>query len=310
MKKRLENLQETFSQIRTKKLSFFDEISVYHIFLVWVLVVVMFGVSYHFLSGRYGYLFSAIARTEVTSLFDAIYFSFIMATSTGNGEIVPQGIHGVIAVIEVTFGLLLLAFVTSKMVSVKQNLILDEIYEISFKEKVNRMRSNLLLFRQNVNRTINHVEEGSIRRREVNDLYIYMNTLESVLEEMIPLMVNEGKHNFAKVIDPVNTELLVNSIQQSFGKALELVATLSEHKMEWKRPVMIATIQKCIELNEKLFSMLMTSPIKNSTITSLLPDNIKIINKIREIMQKEELKTNESNSAQDLFLDDIFQKKV
>ncbi len=284
MKKKFLSLQEAFSQISKKNLSLLDEVHVYHIFLIWIGLIVFFGTVYHFFSGNNGSLFSTIAKTPVSNIFDSIYFSFITATSTGFGDIVPQGWFGILAIIEVTLGLLLLAFVTSKLVSIKQNLILGEIYELSFMEKINRLRSSLLLFRQHLSRTIMKVESKYIRKREISDLYIYIHSLETALEEIIPLIKHKGKHSFTKVIDPVNKELLVNSIVQSFEKLLELLVLLSESDLEWNRPVTISTIQRCLNLNSKLFSLIIIPASKKTDLTDVITDNERIIEEIKELL--------------------------
>lgn len=281
MRKRFIELQEALSQFQKKKLSSLDEINVYHVFLIWFFMVIVFGVIYHFLSGDAGSLFSTLSGSTVASIFDSIYFSFITATSTGYGDIVPKGLFMIMAIIEVTFGLLLLALVTSKFVSIKQNLILGEIYEISFTEKINRLRSSLLLFRQHLSRVTNKVEEGTIRKREINDFYIYVHSLETVLEEIVPLLQQKGGHSFAKVIDPVSAQLLVNSIMQSFERLQELLNLLSENKLEWRRPVTVETILRCIDLNLQLFKILAK---KDINIAKLNSENDKIIAGVKEFL--------------------------
>ncbi len=86
----------------------------------------------------------------INNLPDSIYFSFVTATTTGFGDFLPQGWFKLIVIAEVICGLLLLALVTSKLVSIKQDILLKEIYDMSFYERINRLRSGLLLFRQNL----------------------------------------------------------------------------------------------------------------------------------------------------------------
>ena len=195
-----------------------------------------------------------------------------------------MGFFKIIAVLEVTLGLLLLAAVTSKLVSIKQDIILEELYEMSFVEKINRLRSSLLLFRQHASRIATHVEAGTVDKREIYDLYVYIHSMETVLEEMLPLVNPEEKHIFSKVIDPLDSELLINSILQSFERLLELVTSLSKSNLQWKRPVTITTIKRCVSLNRQLFSKVILSQKKMPGMNETLTDNDRIVKEIERLI--------------------------
>ena len=125
MKKKFLSLQEAFLDIRKKRLFSLDKIKFYQILLFWFFLIFLFGVIYYFFLGRLGAdLVSTVSKQPITKATDAVYFSFITATSTGFGDIIPIGFFKVMAIAEVTLGLLLLALVTSKLVSIKQDIIL------------------------------------------------------------------------------------------------------------------------------------------------------------------------------------------
>ena len=305
MKKRFLSLQEAFKEMSKKRLfslhhiDFYrnflskkrlfslERVDFYQILLTWFFLVFMLGVIYYLFLGKFGAnLVSTITGESVTKITDTIYFSFITATSTGFGDIIPVGFFKVIAVLEVTLGLLLLAVVTSKLVSIKQDIILEELYEMSFTEKINRLRSSLLLFRQHASRIATHADAGTVDKREVYDLYVYIHSMETVLEEMLPMINPEEKHIFSKVIDPLDTELLINSILQSFERLLELVSSLSKSNLQWKRPVTIATIKRCISLNRQLFSKVIVSQKKMPGINETLADNERIVKEIEKLISE------------------------
>lgn len=272
-----------------KRLFSLERVDFYQILLTWFLLIFLLGVVYYLFLGKLGAnLVSTITGEPIAKLTDAIYFSFITATSTGFGDIIPLGFFKVMAVLEVTLGLLLLAAVTSKLVSIKQDIILEELYEMSFTEKINRLRSSLLLFRQHASRIATHVEAGTVDKREIYDLYVYIHSMETVLEEMLPMVNPEEKHVFSKVIDPVDTELLVNSILQSFERLLELVVALSKSNLQWKRPVTIATIKRCVSLNRQLFSKVIVSQKKMPGLNETLADNERIVKEIEKSVSEEE----------------------
>ncbi len=271
--------------LKKKRLFSLERVDFYQILLTWFFLIFMLGIIYYLFSGTLGAdLVSTITGEPIVKMTDAIYFSFITATSTGFGDIIPVGFFKIIAIIEVTLGLLLLAVVTSKLVSIKQDIILEELYEMSFIEKINRLRSSLLLFRQHAGRIATHVDAGTVDKREIYDLYVYLHSMETVLEEMLPLVNPEEKHMFFKVIDPLDNELLINSILQSFERLLELVTALSKSSLQWKRPITIATIKRCASLNRQLFSKVIVSQKKMPGINETLADNERIVKEIEKLI--------------------------
>lgn len=230
-----------------------DRLSYVHILLIWTIIIVSFGVMYYFFQNNFSYLFYNIKNAAVNDIRDAVYFSFVTATTTGFGDITPYGFFKVIAIVEVVFGLLLLALVTSKLVSIKQDIILSELYELSLNEKMSRLRASLLLFRQNLDRVVNKVEEGTIRRREINNIYTFLSSLEDIINQIITLITRPASNRYIKSIDSVDAELVLNSIVQSFEKVFELISILNEQKPDWKSEITVKFIKECIRLNDDLF---------------------------------------------------------
>src|SRR3989338_6930496 len=127
-----------------KFVNWIDKLKFIHILILWVFIIMSFGMAYYFLANVNSFLYYNLDQSPITRVIDAVYFSFVAATTTGFGDIIPMGVFKIVSIIEVIFGLLLLALVTSKLVSIKQDMILDEIYESSLNEKINRLRSSLL----------------------------------------------------------------------------------------------------------------------------------------------------------------------
>ena len=151
------------------------------------------------------------------------------------------------------FGLLLLALVTSKLIAIKQNVILSEIYEISFNERVNRLRSSFLLFRQDISRVIAKIEENSFPKREVYDLHTRVTPFEDALSETHFLLQRATKSSFVKSVDPLNTELLLNSVINSLEKINELMELLLEKRIDGKKDLMFTTLGRCTLIAESIF---------------------------------------------------------
>ncbi len=253
-----------------KAITWIDKLKFSRILVMWIVVILLFGAIYIFFSSQGNFL-SYAERGKVTSFFDAIYFSFVAATTTGFGDILPEGIFKLVAIFEVIFGLLLLALVTSRLVSIKQDAILNEVYEISFSERINRLRSSLLLFRQNIERLIVKAEEKTLKVRdfEMADNYFY--SLRDVLEEILGLLFKtKMNYLFVKKLDHINAELIFNSILNSFAKINELFTLSNEIKVNYEKNISTGLITTCIKLCENIFTNLPVHAIGEKKSEELL----------------------------------------
>jgi hypothetical protein len=116
------------------------------LFGLWLGIVLGCGVLYWLLAlgsapslaeGR-----EPVPRT-LAGLGTAIYFSFATATSVGYGDVRPLGPTRVLAVIESVAALLIFGCVISKLVSRRQELLIEEIHHITFEDRLGRVRTNL-----------------------------------------------------------------------------------------------------------------------------------------------------------------------
>lgn len=280
-------VNDLFKQVKRGSVSWIDRLSFLHIFIAWLSIIVFFGAVYHFSQNDSSFLFYNLEGNHTTKIKDAIYFSFVTATTTGFGDIIPYGLFKFIAIFEVVFGLLLLAFVTSKLVSIKQDAILSELYLLSINEKVNRLRSSLLLFRQNLDRITTKIEEGEIQKRELDNIYLYFSSLEDSLGETITLMEKSKHERFIKSMDPVSTQLVFNSIISSFEKLNELISTMNQKNIEWKTDLNTNLIKQCVTVNNDLFKKLSPSEgLTKATVRDLTSRKDKIIGEIENSVGK------------------------
>jgi potassium channel LctB len=79
------------------------------------------------------------------ALLEAIYFSFVTGLSIGFGDIVPVGIVRVLAVLQGGACLLVFGAIISKLVSGRQEELMEEIHRITFEDRLGRVRTNLHL---------------------------------------------------------------------------------------------------------------------------------------------------------------------
>jgi len=275
MQKKLTDLRDT---------TWLDKATFPKILAIWFVITLLFGGMYHFLATDSAHLVYARDNSKVENLTDTIYFSFVAATTTGFGDIVPFGWFKIIAVVQVVIGLLLLAVVTSRLVSIKQDAMLTELYDISFKEKISRLRSSLLLFRQSIDRVTTALEEKEFKPKMIKLVNGYLTTLDYTVTE-IKLAIDANKSNkYTKTLDPISTEILFNSTLSSFEKVEELLVTLGKEKLDWKKDISVGLLSKCTLSMDSLFNSLENAGLKEETAKDLLSRKDEIKETLRNQM--------------------------
>ncbi len=215
-----------------------DSLSFKKIFLAWITIIIAFGFVFSFLeysspgNGLEG--LSSESLTEI--VLNSIYFSFITATSTGFGDITPLGMSRFISVIEAVTGLLMFGIVISKLVSFKQETILKEIYDISFEEKVNRLRSALYLPRSDMDNLLHRFSEGRTPRGASEHLWSAMNSVNDALMEIqrVTCIKHSKKREFVKSVGSFQMELIFNSVNLTLNKLNELLGHMNEVSYNWR----------------------------------------------------------------------------
>ncbi|MBN2567719.1 hypothetical protein JXB02_06580 [Candidatus Woesearchaeota archaeon] len=231
-----------------------DRLNFGTIFLIWMGILVVFGGIYYFGTTGGSYLYDSRMHEQLNFI-DHIYFSFITATSTGFGDFLPVGFHRIIAIAEVVVGLILLAVVTSKLVSMKQEAILNEIYEISFDEKVNRLRSSLFVFRVDISKLVSKAEEGIITRREVSDVWANLSFLEGVIDDIINFFSMENSNTYTKNACVVHNKIIINSVNKSLEKLNEIFEVFREKGIEWERSITVHILEELLEKSQRFYTV-------------------------------------------------------
>lgn len=236
----------------------FERMGILNVFFIWVGIVVFFGLLYMVVSAFQGSLVYSSSGNVVESFLDSVYFSFITATSTGFGDIVPHGFNKVIGFFEVVIGLTIFALVTSKIVGIKQERILREIYEFSLQEKVNRIRGSLYVYRTDVSKVIDKVETATIRKRELAELWTLANYVEQRFFEIRQLF-SQKVRQFTGTIDVVDAKLLSNSMTLSLAKTSELLLALDDHQKEWRKEINLIAFGELCSAAEEVLSLIVRS---------------------------------------------------
>jgi len=223
--------------------NFLSTLSFWKIFVIWVLIIIFFALIYFMLGNEHSHLLNIVEDSNVESFSDSLYFSLVSATTTGYGDIVPIGYFKFISTFELVIGLLILALVTSKLVSIKQETIMDDLYEISFNDKINSLRSALLLFRQKINKFRYMIEDKEFRKRDLAAVDALLIGFSDDINEIINLLNRQFKNNFIKKLNNTQIELLFNSTISSFKRLFQFLDELSSTRIKYQDDIILTHIK-------------------------------------------------------------------
>ena len=129
-------------------LSLIHRRSALQLFLIWIGMILLSGIGYWLVAllSKDGLVEAGIpVGTDLQGFGNALYFSFVTATSIGYGDILPVGIARVVAVAEAISALLIFGAVVAKFVSHRQDELVAEIHRVTFEERLDRVQTNLHL---------------------------------------------------------------------------------------------------------------------------------------------------------------------
>jgi len=233
--------------------SWIDQMTFSRIFFLWFFVIFSFGLVYFYGHTSANELMYASTGSPVDNLGDAIYFSFISATTTGYGDILPIGYFKMLAIIEVVCGWLLLAAVTTRLISVKQDIIIGELYKASLRTEIAGLRTALRLFRQNIDDFMTHLEEGTFKKRSVNDLHRYLASFDENLIRVKAIIPEVGDSDFKKNPEEEDLEILLNAVLTSLEKVDELMKAKVHEDVAWRTETAFDYIKSSMDVCEIIF---------------------------------------------------------
>src|SRR5438094_6080005 len=114
----------------------------------WLAIIIVFGFIYWVAGIGMGWGLQAgntAIRPDLNGLGTAIYFSFVTALSIGYGDIIPVGPLRILAVTEGIAGLLIFDCVISKLVSLRQEELVEQLHRKTFADRLDCVRSYVLL---------------------------------------------------------------------------------------------------------------------------------------------------------------------
>lgn len=256
-----------------------ENTSFFRIFLTWFILILLFGIAYFGLTNysEGNFLFDS-RGFKINNLVESIYYSFITATSTGYGDIVPMGLFTrLIAVGEVIIGLLMLAVVTSKLVSLKQEKLLEEIFHLSFSDKFNRILSNFHMFGHQMEEFIYSLNKRILDKKNILTFSHHITLLKNNIDDVHKLFFHTHSEKISRKLDTHQIEHLLNSYKKSLGGIIKALKITKNHTMVFKRKSISHKLKSICESSEEVIQKINRSHKHHSKYTK------SIMSKLREI---------------------------
>lgn len=202
-------------------------LSVRGLLLAWLGMVLGFGAAYWGACAwrGNGLVASGEAVTaNLTGFLTAVYFSFVTATSVGYGDVVPAGFVRVLAIAEAAAGLLLFGCVISKLLSRRQEHLIEEIHRTTFEERLGRVRTNLHLVLSELQANAAMCADPSIPRERIvarveSAVMVFSGELRSIHD----LLYRPQQNPDEQVL-----EAILANLTAAFGELRDLIALLPQ----------------------------------------------------------------------------------
>lgn len=225
-----------------------DRATFKEVLLFWLVFMVALGFVYFFLTLFFDTVLyrGKVVQPGIESFFLMQYFSFITAVSAsqGYGDIFPLGLARFVAVVEAVTGLLLFGMLIAKLVSVKQEVILEEVYSISHDEKLSRVRSMINQFSIEMNKVMDKVHQGMITKRSIKESWVHFYSLSKALQDLNQLIFNPKRESseYVKTLDFNQLDLLIVGMTSSVQKAVQFFDLVDQRKLELDREHVAETL--------------------------------------------------------------------
>lgn len=271
------------------KTEVFERITVKQIATYWISSVALFSALYYGLSFAGATIMhdGQALTTSIEGLGNSIYFSFTTALTLGYGNIAPIGIAKALAVLEAIGSVSLVGLFIGKLVSMKQEQILEEIKELSFEEATHKVITELYLLRNQSKELQEKLsrpksKEGKTLAKELDVLNLTLiDALQTFNESRITI------HDPHKSM--MHLSLMTNSINYSLSRLVELLEEFNKRKIGWNKESTTTALAETARMKEILmqsFERLKSDEQISKIVGEKLEDLNKAIAELQKSIQK------------------------
>jgi hypothetical protein len=267
-----------------KQLKLLERLSLSQVIGLWITGVLLFGMIYFaftFTNHPLMYNNEPLTR-DVNGLGNSMYFSFITAMTIGYNDIVPIGCSKLAVILEAIFSIAILGIFIAKIVAIKQEELERDVEELSFEESTNSAISELYIFRSDVRTITENIVKSKKVNSELKNFEQSLNMLRLALkniEHATHKLTAEQKHNGS-----LRIELILNSINFSLSRMIEMLEAFNHRKANWKKESTTATIAECVKMTQKLYDEY--SFLKSEAQGTRVEEKLEDLNKTLQTLQK------------------------
>lgn len=225
-----------------------DKIKLQYLILLWILTGFFFGILYSILPGTLVFGNGA----EVSGIFQHFYFSFVTMLTLGYGDIVPFGVLlQTIAIIEGLIGWIMFGVIIYKIVSVKEDIILNEIHKMSNEDYVSRVRHYLFVSNTNISRFMNNIRtKKKMEKSDIYELAVITTTMEANIADARRFLCRE-RMPFLTSVSEEDVMLILKSIELCVTNLANALRLLPENIK--KDVILYENIKKIVDYNTRIY---------------------------------------------------------
>jgi hypothetical protein len=267
-----------------KQSNLLDRLSLVQVVGVWFVGIILFGAVYFaFTFTNHPLTYQSEPLThDVNGFGNSMYFSFVTAMTIGYSDMIPTGYSRLAVILEAIFSVAALGVFIAKIVAVKQEELEKEVEELSFEESTNSAISELYIFRSDIKNISDNIKSSKKIGNELKGLQQSVSTLKLALENVdsaTSKLTGEQKQNCT-----LRIELILNSINFSLSRLIEMLEAFDHRKADWKKESTTAALNECVRITQKLYQQY--SFVKSSEHTTKAAEKLEDLNKTLLALQE------------------------
>jgi hypothetical protein len=189
------------------------------LFLSWALITVVFAGIYWILAEFPGQGPTLFGAAPLGRFFEALYYSIIIGTTTGLGDIVPQGIAKFFTAVQAISSFILLAAFVAKFAARRQEKVLDDIHQLSFDSSFHTIRNGLFIARKDIDAIIKKLlSETSVEKKDWQNLKTALRQMQIFIKHIPDFYRKTAKTH---MFDIDREMLLIDSLERTLTRLVE-----------------------------------------------------------------------------------------
>jgi hypothetical protein len=209
------------------------DISSRALLLAWALITLIFALIYWTLADTSdgNGLAPLVEESLVGRFFESLYYSIIVGTTTGLGDITPHGIARFFTAVQAVSSFILLAAFVSKFAGRRQEKVLDDIHQLSFDSSFHAIRNGLFVVRKDIDSVINNLlADARLRRKDWENLKTALRQMQIFIKHIPDFYKKTAKTH---MFDIDREMLLIDSLERTLTRLVEALDLFNQRDVDF-----------------------------------------------------------------------------